>query len=101
MIHVTFFAGSAFLSISILRFMNFNDCFPFGTAALDLVQGFIYLIHTEYGINRSFQRMILVKQADYLFQTIPILLYKEEIIGLLFLSPPFKSFFKLSISILS
>ena len=84
-----------------LRFMNFNDCFSFRTAAPYLSQCIIYLIQTEFGINRSFQRMILVKQASYLFQLTPILMYKEEIIGLLFLSPPFKSFFKLSISILS
>ena len=81
--------------------MNFDDCFPFGAASLYLIQCLIYLIQAEYSINRSFQRMLLVKQAGYFLQLTPVLMYKEEIIGLLFLSPPFKSFFKLSISILS
>ena len=62
--------------------MNFDDCFPFGAASLYLIQCLIYLIQAEYSINRSFQRMILVKKAGYLFQLIPILMYKEEIIGL-------------------
>ena len=38
------FADSAFVSISAPRFMNFNDCFPFGSTALDLVQGFQRLL---------------------------------------------------------
>ena len=62
--------------------MNFDDCFSFGPAALYLSQCFIYLIQTEYGINRSFQRMLLVKQAGYFLQLTPVLMYKEEIIGL-------------------
>jgi len=62
--------------------MNFDDCFPFRTAALYLSQCFIYLIQTEYSINRSFQRMLLVKQAGYFLQLTPVLMYKEEIIGL-------------------
>jgi len=38
------FADSAFLSISAPRFMNFNDCFPFRSTALDHVQGFQRLL---------------------------------------------------------
>ena len=33
--------------------VNSNDCFSFGSTGLYLVQSFIYLIQTEYSINRS------------------------------------------------